>query len=561
MASIIFGLALLTRVVWLGVEPNGITNDELHFVLNAKAVYYGFSDMSGVWSPLSLTSVPDNPSAELTELFLAPLLGPLDLNLVTARLPFGIINSLMVVVIALIAFEISPINGWIGGLIAIINPWMFYNGRIAFDQPIATFFIMLTVYGLIKLRGSKILLSIITAMLAFFTYIGTKVIFLPLMLGVIGFGWINNQRRETKYYLWVAISAGLMTAYFGYLVLSGPSRVSELATPFSRQISRQVELERSQSIDHLGSRLFINRYGEFANNFIRKYLNSFSPDLLFNKGDETALISLWKHGYFYYFDLIFLLIGGYFLFRIKRRYFYLIAGLLMLAPIPEAIRADNMPAYAFHSCLQFPLLLLVIASGLGRVLSLWPKSGAVIVIIYLISFGRLAQMYFFRYPIFQPEGFFFSNRVVSRYIELEQKNGQKVVVVTNEPSNLFRSYLFYTQQYTKENYERIAEIYRKDRNDINFDNVRFTTDKNLSLNDGQAVYIGQTNYQHFNQSRMAIRQITSWIEMFSIYNSRLCPEEMAGQKQFRLTTGDFRVEKMSGDEFCLKFVYPAKKID
>jgi hypothetical protein len=50
-------LALVFRLVWLDKVPTGITDDELGFVLNAKAVFLTGKDLSGVWSPFSLTPV------------------------------------------------------------------------------------------------------------------------------------------------------------------------------------------------------------------------------------------------------------------------------------------------------------------------------------------------------------------------------------------------------------------------------------------------------------------------------------------------------------------------
>jgi 4-amino-4-deoxy-L-arabinose transferase-like glycosyltransferase len=555
MSVLVFAIALTTRLFWLDKVPNGMTNDELHYVLNAKAVYFGFTDMSGSWSPLSLKTIPDNPSAELTFPILAPFVGPFELNTFTARLPFAVMSSLLAVILALIAWEISPLAGWIAGLVTIINPWTFYNGRIAFDQPMATFFLMLTMLLLLRLRSRWVLLSTVTAFLGFFTYIGTKVIFAPFMAGIIAFSYYKNQKKYLGQYLSVLAVVLMITGYFVFNTITGPSRVNELVTPYSNLMTIRAELERSQSVENFSNKFFINRYTEYLAHFSRKYLNSFSPDVLFNKGDETYLMSLWKQGYFYYFDLVFLIIGGYFLFREKRRYFWLILGLLALAPIPEAIRADNIPAYAFHSCLQYPLLILVVSAGILKIVSLYPKLALPIGAVYLISFLRLTNLYFFRYPIYQPDGFFFSNRVISRWIELERQNNQKVVVVTNEPSNYFRQYLFYTNQYTKENFENIKKLYNFNRNDITFNNIRFTDNSKDELKQNDVVYISQTNFKRLDQPRLATKQQTSALENFSILNSSVCDAKKLSFEKPRLSLQDFEVEKMPKEEFCAKYAF------
>lgn len=551
---IIFAVALFSRLYGLNREPNGITNDELHFVLNAKAVWYRGSDMSGKWNPWSLTPTPDNPSAELTSQLLAPLIGPMPMNLVTVKIPFAIINSLLVVVLGLIAWEISPVTGVIAGLIAIVNPWNFYMGRIAFDQPMATAFMMLTLWLLIKMKGKRILLAIPAAFLAFFTYIGTKVIFIPWIVVAVIWGWLKNSRKNSGMYIWVVVAAILMTGFYLLNLTKSPMRINELSTPYSQSIIAEVETDRRQSLPSALNQLFDNKYTLYLQHFAKKYVNSFSPNLLFNVSDETYLLSYWKHGFFYYLDIIFLIVGGYFLFRYKREFFYGLGILLLIAPIPEAIRADNMPAYAFHSCLQFPILIIIIAIGIGYVIKLRPKLTGIIIVGYSLSFLNLMNLYFYRYPVYQPDGFFFSERQLAKYLDLETKNGTKIVVVGNEPSNLFRQYLFYTQQYTKENFEKIKIIYQKDRNNIQFNKITFTKNKSTDLMVKGTTYITQYDYHHWDWPRTALRQITSGVEKYSIYNSNLCRLDAKQDDWIQIKAGDFNVENWTADQFCRKYV-------
>jgi uncharacterized membrane protein len=552
--AIIFVAAVVSRTFWLNKEPNGITNDELHFVLNAKAVYYGFTDMSGKWNPLSLTTIPDNPSAEVTFPLLAPFIGPAPINLVTVRIPFAVINSLLVVVLYLIASEISPTVGLIAGILSIINPWNFYMGRIAFDQPIATFFMMLTLWLLIKMKKNWILLAILSAFMAFFTYIGTKTIFLLFVMTAAIWGWLRNNRKDTIMYILVGLAAIFMTGLYVINLAKNPVRVNELLSPYSQTVVAEVETERRQSLPSKFNPIFDNKYTLYFQHFVKKYLNSFSPNLLFNVSDETYLLSFWKHGFLYYLDAIFLIIGGYYLFRKKRDFFYSLGILLLLAPIPEAIRSDNMPAYAFHSCMQYPILILIIAVGVGYVIKVKPKLTVILALGYGLSFLNLMNLYFYRYPVYQPDGFFFSERLLSKYLDLETKNGVKIVVVGVEPSNLFRQYLFYTQQYTRGNFELIKSIYQNDRNNIKFGNILFTNDKSTDLMVKGTTYITQYDYHHWDWPRTLIRQITSGKEMFSIYGSNLCHQYTNPNQWIQMTSKDFNVEGFSTDEFCRKFV-------
>src|SRR3989344_949311 len=51
LAIILFFLSLFIRTVLLDKIPIGITNDNMIFVLNAKAVFYTGRDVTGTWHP------------------------------------------------------------------------------------------------------------------------------------------------------------------------------------------------------------------------------------------------------------------------------------------------------------------------------------------------------------------------------------------------------------------------------------------------------------------------------------------------------------------------------
>ena len=67
--------------VLLNSFPTGISNDELHFVLNAKSVFLQFTDLArNGRNPLSLQTIPQEASSELTFLLAAPFIDSLPLS-------------------------------------------------------------------------------------------------------------------------------------------------------------------------------------------------------------------------------------------------------------------------------------------------------------------------------------------------------------------------------------------------------------------------------------------------------------------------------------------------
>lgn len=117
-------ISLVFRLVWLDRVPAGISDDELGFVLNAKAVFLTGSDIKGGWSPLSLTPVTGEfPQAELPYVLIAPIIGLLPFSLFAAKLPYVLISTLIVVLLYLLTAKlIGSKEAVIVGLVASLNP-------------------------------------------------------------------------------------------------------------------------------------------------------------------------------------------------------------------------------------------------------------------------------------------------------------------------------------------------------------------------------------------------------------------------------------------------------
>src|SRR3989344_344152 len=99
---LLFLIALTIRTILLDRIPTGIVNDNMIFVLNAKAFFYTGHDITGKWIPFSLSPLPDEPAqAELPYIYLAPVIGLLPSSLFAAHIFYAIVNSLFVVVLFL----------------------------------------------------------------------------------------------------------------------------------------------------------------------------------------------------------------------------------------------------------------------------------------------------------------------------------------------------------------------------------------------------------------------------------------------------------------------------
>jgi 4-amino-4-deoxy-L-arabinose transferase-like glycosyltransferase len=553
--SCIILLSLVLRLLFLNIIPVGINNDELHFVMNAKSIFYGFSNIEGTINPFKLS--------EVSSFIFAPVIGPLPNNLFTARLPYALIGSLSVALIYLITLRLSknPNLALISALVAAINPWGVYVSRTSFDPPVAIFFYLLTIYLLSLTKPKYLLLSIVTGFLAFYSYIGTKVIYFPIITISSYFLWKFNHQKNRRLYLIVVAFSFLLTLNFA-LSLSSQlvgDRISEIQTPNSQTIKDQVNLERRQSLQiPIIKEALTNKYTVYLNNFIQKYLYNFSTDILFLNGDHAFTGSLWRHGYFYYIDALFVLLGLIYLYTSYPKFLALLASLILLSPIPEAIRASTALSYVFHSSFQFPLLCIIIAAG---ILFFWQLLShkflkLAFVLVYLLSFVNFFDIYFFKAPIYQPEAFVFSQRLLSKYLNLESQHDREIYVLTQEPEVLFRSYLFYTNYYQKDKYSLIKNIYAQSTNSFTLDNLHFINHQQYLPNGDNFTLIYQS--VHFSlqkeKSTLYISNLADAGNIYTINRGLTCQDSAFSTYPNNIGLKDLNLDKISETDFCQKYI-------
>ena len=555
LLTLILLLSAIVRLIFLNKIPTGINNDELHFVLNAKSIFYGFTNIEGKINPFRLK--------EISSFIFAPIIGPLPTNLFTARLPYALIGCLSVILIYQITLKFTKNTSLaiVSALIASINPWSIYVSRTSFDPPIAIFFFLLTIYLLGSLKPKYILLSLFTGFLAFHSYIATKLIYLPIILISSYFFWAKNHKKNTSIYLLVVIFSTLITLNYIFSIkkqLVG-DRLSELQTPYSQSIADQVNLERRQSLQISYSKeLLTNKYTVYIRNFIQKYLYNFSTDILFISGDHTTTGSLWKHGYFYYIDAILILFGLIYLYTKHPKFLTYLICLILLSPIPEALRADINPAYIFHSSLQFYFICILIATG---VLFCWQTFSNrfpryIFVLIYFFSFANFFDFYFFKAPIYQPESFVFSQHILSKYLTLETTKNNEIYILSQQPEVLFRSHLFYTNYYKKDKFNQIKDIYSKPTDNITFDNIHFINHtKFLPDQDTYTLTYDSINFNfQYSPSTLHISNLADTGNIYTINNGLTCQNLSLSTYPNNISLFDLNLNKLNELDFCQKYI-------
>lgn len=545
---IIVAIALFLRLFLLNVIPPGITNDEIDSIINAKSFF-----LTG--------QILKAPKGELNHILISPIVGPLPFSLATARLPYALASAGTVVVLYLLIKKLfGKRQALFVGLVGAANPWGIIFGRTSYEAVLSTFFYFLAIYLVLNHENKRILLAFVPFAAALFTYIGTKLIFLPVVFLALVFAWYLNNKKHLGVY--AALFAGLFLVFILYVLAFKltPSayRTNEII-PNMRDVGARVERNTNLSLANPLNKVFSNKATVILWDYLDRYLGAFSPQLLFLTGEGNEHFSLWYSGYFYLFDLFLLPFGAVYLLKTNKKLLFFLTALVLAAPIPSVLSQNYPSSYVFRSSLLFPTL--VIFSGLGAYflyLLIRKRAGKVVlgvlVIAYLIMVLNFLQLYFVRSPVYNSEFSDFSAHELSGYISLAVGENKPVRVITSEPEIIFGQYIFYRNLMTRANIREIGRMYRE--NSFSMPDVSFgkCPKDNKVEDEGIVVVKIGLNCEPQSKLRLKIGKIADAGSLYYIYNDSVCANIDPKTYTHKLTIGDLKIENLNREEFCSKYV-------
>lgn len=542
-----------------------MTEDELDYVLNAKAVAVTGTDISQTWNPFSLSTPPyEVPKAEIPYLVIAPyfLISP-SLSLLNVRIPYALLSVLFVVIMYLIGRKIINKNaGFIIGLAAAVNPWSIYFGRTAYDTPLAVYFYFAAFYILLIAKKNKLFFAFPFFFLAFFSYIGTKVLYVPFAAITIFYSWWINKKKYLRQFIVLSIVCLIPFLYFLFSIKnqSVNLRTKDLISWNNKSIANTVNLERKATIQHPLANLFTNKAAVLGRNLIDNYLEVFSTNYLFLYGDNTTFISLWSNGIFYYIDVIFFIIGIYYVFKTNRKLWYLLMAILLIGPLPSIVNSGSK-SYSIRASISFPILMIFIGCGIWAVL-IYKKTklyryavSFVIAVGYTFLVLNFMNLYLFRHPIYNSEAFGLSGRIITRYVKLAQQKKQNVLYLDfADNPYFFKQYIFFTNGYNQKTAPSIAHVVKT--HVYPYENLSIGTCPD-QIPDNTAVIakpenkcpalLGIKNY-------LSIPLLYDGGEIYRIYNDKICSQYQLSRYPYNFSISDFNIEKLAAQNFCEKFI-------
>lgn len=562
---LIIFLASFLRLLWLDKVPNAVGGDELTYIVNAKAMVMSGSDISGTWNPLTgfIFQYPAYtlPQAELPYFLLAPFVGLMGFSLFSVRIIFVLLSVLSVPLIYLITKTLFNKNaGLAAAFVMSVNPWSIYMARTSYESTPAVFFYLLAFYMLLVFKGKKLFLSIPVLFLAFYSYVGTKVSFLPFVLIAVFFSYyFSNKKKCKKEYLIILISSILLVGFFALAVFTtkGPSRTGELISLNAPQISSEVDYVRAVSIRNPLTDFFENKPVMLLRVMITKLFKSFSFDYLFIYGDQ--FYSILRHGFFYVLDALFLIIGFGAAYKYKKSVFFLLLSLCLIGTLPQLLYSARTDNFSIHLSLVFAIFPIIIGVGIWEVPNLiknkfyFTISILITSVLYLLLILNFLNIYFSQFPL---KGYFdFHVRVLSKYASIASSQGKEVIVYSTSAPDIFKKYLFYSNSYNKNTYLEVRKIYKSQNfkyQNINFSGCDNTIDP--ALENSILIYDFNCGPLPKEYKHLTIPRLLDGGQSYLIYNDKICSGFDLKRFPQNIQIDDFSIESQGAQKFCETFI-------
>ncbi|MBP6882444.1 MAG: glycosyltransferase family 39 protein [Candidatus Levybacteria bacterium] len=559
-------LSLLFHLTFLSSVPISTTNDQLHYHLDAQSFFYTGYDLTNSVSLLDIFLFK-YPPQETVQAELPYLLDLLPLGLFGSSLTSAaFMSALFSAGIAIVLYFLGNIFGnkrlgYLAALLGAINPWIVVVGRSAYEAIPALFFYLLLLLLFYVLRGKKLLIIIPVLFLAFYSYIGTKLLFLPFLLacGIFSYFYIHKRKFLIEH-LAIIISAIALAGFYLFQISNaeGASRVGDIFLPTDPRISQLVNTLRQDSMPFLFDSLLINKFSIYFLMVIENIFNTLSFTFFFLTGDY--FFSLFRHGLFYIADAVFLFIGIGSFFKKNKATTIFFSSLLLISLLPHVLHNQkDAGQFSPHVTLFIGLLLLVIAHGISATISSFSNKKQIFVIggillIYLFSIINFIHIFFFQSPlstgIYTP-----SRRLMSKYSIEAMTKTEKVVIHTDDARTDYKNFLFYNNLITKSTISEIKKMLQTNENVFSYKNIQFVScgDPKEVAKDTTLV-IGRICYKSLPLKSIEIPQLKDSGGTYTIYNDKVC-KGINGQRYIKdLKLSDLAIEDLTSEQLCKKFL-------
>lgn len=566
-------LAMVLRTYGLYLNPVGVTHDEIYDLINAKSIAMSGQGAPGMVAGIftrSTSCVSTCVFGELVSYLLVPWMLITPLGLFWSKIPFAI-ASLGIVYFSYKLFVNLSGKRSIGILTALllsINPWAIHFGRTAYENIFTFLFYMWGLYIFTKRQVSKLELGVGVAVifLGFLSYMGAKPFFPFLMTFGLSFSLLRNKFHYFRYTLFLFLFSFILFGGYLYILKNSYAglRLQEIQSSTSVQtFTENVDKQRQVALEiPVGRDIFINKYIEFTRYLLGRYLGVFSANYLFNTSEahlDAFMIS--NQSLMYLLDFPFIVLGVIAIGSTPLVFFFLTL-LIAITPISAVLNTVHN-TYALRAGTLFPILVGLSAWGIywtysnlrTRLLKLFFI--LCLIFLYIISFIYFTVMYWYRTPFEKSSGWFFHERLLSKYILLSQEKNKQIVVLSKSPSDYMYMYAFYSGGYNSgEGVKKINAML--ENRTYQFNNVIITDNcsilpKNIDTN---TIYIIERGLkcEDIYSKALQISDPKDGGHNYKIFNDLVCSDINLNKYPYPRSINQFNVEDMSANEFCETWV-------
>ncbi len=444
--------------------------DEASLGYNAYSILKTARDEHGQFLPIIFKSFGDYKPGLYIYLTL-PFVAIFGLNPLSVRLPSIILGSLLPLFLYLLIKQLSKSNklALISAALTAITPYTIHYSKGAWETNILTIELVLACYFFFK---NKFLISSLLFASTLYTYQSGKLISLLLIIVLL----IQNKHVMpnlfrhllTKFFLPLSILA--LPIVYGLFFSSDSNRLKIVSLFSYPRPQSDIETITTES-SRFDYQLFHNQGLFFAQNFLNRYFNHFSPEFLFTKGDwQNSRHSAPYIGVLLYPSLFFLPFGLFSKTKYKSAQKFFLLWFL-LAPIPAALTRDTIQAT--RSLPMVIPLIFFTALGINKIyhsrLILLLASG-----FYLLSFLYYQDLYYFHMVKKDPDQFLWGYQQAINYINTHPHQN---IYFTSQNGQPYIFYLFFSQ-YSPQKYQHLNSFITTgdDVGQVSaIDNVQFMT--------------------------------------------------------------------------------------
>jgi len=492
-------IASILRLYKLGFMPPSLYWDEASLGYNAYSILKTAHDEHGRFLPLTNFAAFGDYKPPGYIYATVPSIAIFGLNEFAIRFPsafFGVLTVLLTYFLVAKLIRNSEAIALLSAFFLAISPWHIQFSRGAFEANLGLFFSTLGIYLFIKFAKDNafwIFPSALSFLAGMYTFTGQR-LFVPFILLVLAIQFRKQIIQNIRIVAVTAVIAGFLfwpLFVFATQTIEGRLRFDEVT--IFKDLEPINDSIRYRKLDNFSwwANIIHNRRFFFAHQYLIHYFDAFNPSFLFIKGDVNPRLSIQEIGELYYYDLISVLAGIYFLLAKNYKYRFLILGWLLISPLGPATARET--PHALRMIHILPTFQIIAAVGIYHLYDIFKFKKIFIVssiLIFAISLFYYLHMYYVHWPINYSGEWQYGYKQAVEEIKPFYNQADHIIVT----KALGRPYIYFLlyMKFDPQKYWQNAQI-TKDRfffiNVDGFDKFKFVDDPKEVTAFGKIIYV------------------------------------------------------------------------